>query len=460
MIPVSIFLLLATCSAAIAQQFAAPKSLGPVETYGKHLGRSMRLLQESTAESPNTVRILFYGQSITEQKWSRLVADELRRRYPHAKLIIENRAIGGHSSQLLVKTAEADLYPFYPDLVIFHVYGDHRRYEDIIRRIRERTTADVLLQNDHLSADQSADEEVDPQKLSPAQWSQWFNNAFLPDLATRYQVELANQRGIWKQYLKDHALAPSDLLSDNVHLNSHGEFLMAEIVNAHLRLHPDAPQTTDRVTTWKLGEDVEWTDNQLTLQFDGNKIDAIFGPAAKSTFEVRIDGKRPSTFNSCHAFSRASHWPNSNWPMLLQVHRGETPLQLETWTLSLTEISEDHSVFNFSLTGSLTGPDGSGNSGESFRSKSGRIAIEPDDWNLAFAHKVFGQVLPEGTKVTFEVLPMFADTVEFDGLPTTIVLAQGLPPGPHTLQISGQSTSALTALKAHHPPEKSSADRP
>lgn len=29
----------------------------------------MRLLATSTAEKRNTVRILFYGQSITEQKW-------------------------------------------------------------------------------------------------------------------------------------------------------------------------------------------------------------------------------------------------------------------------------------------------------------------------------------------------------------------------------------------------------
>ena len=68
----------------------------------------------------------------------------LRSTYSNANLIVENRAIGGHSSQLLVKTAEADLYPFQPDLLIFHVYGSHVEYENLIRRVRERTCADIL----------------------------------------------------------------------------------------------------------------------------------------------------------------------------------------------------------------------------------------------------------------------------------------------------------------------------
>ena len=83
----------------------------------------MRLLATSTPQKRNTVRILFYGQSITEQRWWQAVADDLRTRFPHANLVIENRALGGFASQMLVKTAETDLYPFYPDLLIFQVYG-------------------------------------------------------------------------------------------------------------------------------------------------------------------------------------------------------------------------------------------------------------------------------------------------------------------------------------------------
>ena len=96
-----------------------PAKFGDTSSWGRNIQRTMRLLATSTPQKRNTVRILFYGQSITEQNWWQAVADDLRRRFPHANLVIENRALGGFASQLLVKTAETDLYPFYPDLLIF-----------------------------------------------------------------------------------------------------------------------------------------------------------------------------------------------------------------------------------------------------------------------------------------------------------------------------------------------------
>lgn len=241
--------------AQAAPSFPPPRSLGSNPTGGRHMQRAMHLMATSTAQQPNTVRILFYGQSITEQAWWTDVADDLRRRFPHARLVIENRAIGGHAAQLLVKTAEADLYPFYPDLVIFHVYGDHRDYESIIRRIRERTTADVALQTDHLGANDSLNEETDPARLTPANWAPWMNYVFLPGIARRYQVELVDQRNAWKQYLRDYGLAPQALLRDGVHLNAQGEYLMAEIVKAALRYDPavSSADWKDRVRDYRIG---------------------------------------------------------------------------------------------------------------------------------------------------------------------------------------------------------------
>ncbi len=119
---------------------------------GDRIQRTMRLLATSTPQHRHRVKILFYGQSITEQEWSREVARDLRARFPHADLVIENRAIGGFSSQVLVNTAEHDLYAFYPDLLIFQVYGANQQYEEIIANVRRRTTAEVLMQKDHLTA--------------------------------------------------------------------------------------------------------------------------------------------------------------------------------------------------------------------------------------------------------------------------------------------------------------------
>ena len=47
----------------------APKHLGDPAKLGLGVQRTMTLLATSTPEKRNTVRILFYGQSITEQDW-------------------------------------------------------------------------------------------------------------------------------------------------------------------------------------------------------------------------------------------------------------------------------------------------------------------------------------------------------------------------------------------------------
>ncbi len=205
--------------------------------------RTMTLLATSTPAHRNTVRVLFYGQSITEQSWSRQVAGWLRHKYPHAKLVIENRAIGGHSSQLLWRTAEADLYPFQPDLLIFHVYGSHLDYEKIIRRVLQRTTAEVLLQSDHITKPEELADPATQPAPTMKDWSAWWNVVFLPDLVKRLgHIELLDQRVLWRQYLNQNHLAPGQLLKDGVHLNLWGCFVMAQLVEQHLVYHPNAPE--------------------------------------------------------------------------------------------------------------------------------------------------------------------------------------------------------------------------
>ena len=339
-----------------ASNFPPPKTLGPVETYGRNIQRSMRLLASSTPRHRNTVRILFYGQSITEQNWTKLVSEDLRRRFPHANLIIENRAIGGHSSPRLVKTMEADVFPFYPDLVIFHVYGDDGDYERIIRAIRERTTAEILIQTDHLRRrDDPAKEETDPAKITRGKemWDSWMNYVFLPRIAKQYGAELVNQRELWKAYLRDHQLQPGDLLKDGVHLNEHGNYLMAEIVKAYLRYDPKlkSDANTGEVITYQVGKDVRWQKGKLTLPFEGNRVAAILSTQTKAySVRVRIDDKTPSAFPELYAFNRVTHYPNSTWPTMLRVQRG-APLLPERWTLTLTELSADYKQVKFSLSG-------------------------------------------------------------------------------------------------------------
>ena len=277
--------------------------------WGRNIQRTMRLLATSTAEKRNTVRILFYGQSITEQKWAKVVEEDLRWRFPHANLVIENRALGGFASQLLVKTAETDLYPFQPDLLIFHVYGSHDKYEDIIRRTRERTTAEILMQNDHVTKPADLTEETDAAKLPPAgkHWDAFMNHNHLPSLAKKYGAELCDQRALWKAYLTENKLEPKALLRDSVHLNAHGEWFMAECVKAYLRYDPKLgpSHAEDWVKTHEVGKDLKWADGRLRLDFEGSRVEVVCKSGNAAPAIVLIDGRKPSDFAELYGFTRA-----------------------------------------------------------------------------------------------------------------------------------------------------------
>jgi hypothetical protein len=153
-----------------AGEYPAVKRTDWAGERGRGVQRTMRLLESSGPDFHPTVRILFYGQSITAQDWWKTVAADLRVRYPHADLQIENRAIGGFSSPLLKLTAHADLYPHYPDLLIFHVYGSHPDDEEIIRTVRGTTTAEVVVQTDHVTNVEEMEEPTDPTTLAMNQW--------------------------------------------------------------------------------------------------------------------------------------------------------------------------------------------------------------------------------------------------------------------------------------------------
>jgi hypothetical protein len=435
-------------------RFPVPRSKGDALTLGLGIQRTMRLLSESTPTSKNSVRILIYGQSITEQEWTREVEADLRKRFPDANLIFENRAIGGHSSQILWKTAEADLYPFQPDLMIFYVYGDHNRYRDIIRKTREETCAEILLLTDHLNADANIEEETDPGRLNPSSWVPWFSYSFLPSLAKEFQCGLVDQRDLWKQYLRDNKLEPKDLLKDNVHLNEHGNYLMGELVKAYLIRRPESvdPKTEAMVSSIA---PPQASDNKLRIPFRGNRIDVVIDRSASKqpvTYDVRIDDKRPSEFPACYTTTRSTGYNGTNWPCLLRIQPGTTPLLVEDWTFELSELNEDHTEFQFRLVGSKTGEDGKGNAKEKFVSNSGRIVVDPDDWNLAYCKKVYQKSLPANAQVKVFIVPQFRDSIVVEpssnGELQTLTLAQGLTNTEHTLELIPRSNvSILPAIQ-------------
>jgi hypothetical protein len=411
--------------------------------FGANIQRTMTLLATSTPQKRNKVRILFYGQSITEQNWWKLVAEDLRRRFPNADLVIENKAVGGFASQILVRLAEHDIPAFYPDLVIFHVYGANNTYEEILRLIRTRTTAEVLIQKDHVAAQWPAD---NPAQGHPMWWDHMMNNVFLPEYAKKYGCGLADVRSGWVGYLKANKLEPKALLSDDVHLNDHGCFVMSELVKRYLVHKPDllSEEARNSVRTYEVGKDVKKEGQSLKLSFEGNRVDVLTAKGT-GTAQVLIDGKKPSQFGECVAFTRTS--PSQSWwgPALLRVS-SEKPREIEEWTLKVTEVDEKAERIRFTVAGSKTGADGEGVSSERFVSKSGRVVIEPGDWWVKNIHQM-GKKLPVGFEIKWKAVPLFAD---IDGGEESLTVAQGLTNGKHTLEIVG--SASIRAIRIYRPP--------
>lgn len=437
-------------------EYPAPPPPQDTSNWGEHIQRSMKLLATSTPEQRNKVRILFYGQSITRQDWWLDVVADLRERFPHADIEAENLAIGGFSSQRLIYSADMDLYPCYPDLLIFHVFGAHDKYEKIISRTRRYTAAEVVMLNDHLAARQ------DPAKPDKG-WSAFMNDEFLPKTAKKYHCRLLDVRGPWREYLLENGWESQKLLRDGVHLNEHGCWLMGKLVARPLVYRPELPERewADLVTTYRVGKDVEFEDGRLELNFDGNRVVALAGrsdgPRAKA--KVLIDGRPPSDYPALYNFTRANVGPDVDWPWDVGAPfkiTSETPPVEEDWTITVTEGGPEE--FHFKIAGSVTGPDGEGVSTERFVSDSGRVVIEPGHWWTRTPGEKSSPLKP-GYELHFECVLLGTDLyeaprVEDPALEYPTVLAQGMENEVHDLKlvVEGEGEVPIKAIRVYRPP--------
>lgn len=446
-------------------RFPPPAAAKDDSNFGARIQRTMTLLATSSPKHRNPVRILFYGQSITKQDWWIDVANHLKNCFPYADLQIENRAIGGFDASLLIRPAQHDLYPFYPDLTIFHVYGGDNEYEEIIANIRRRTTSEIAFHSDHVTWLPTGTNADDPEKLKSYQWHDSHSTEWLPKLAEKYGCEAIEIRELWKRYLKVNNLQPNDLLSDGVHLNDGGNFLLASLVKPHLRYNPKFPTDLwkDLVKTYKVGTEVQWKDGKLVLEFEGNRVDVIAAQSSASNSNqarILIDGKKASQFPELYAITRPSDAVGVDWPAIIQVS-WEKPLIVEDWTVVITEIDDEASKFKFKVIGSKTGPDGSGVNAQKFVSNSGRVVIQPRNWWLKNAREFSGKPTPKGFQIKWKVKPMFVDVyvppqIKDQTKEYVTTLAQNLSNSKHTLEIipDKKGVVPIQAIRVYRPPLK------
>lgn len=433
-----------------ADEHPPPEPAGDPATFGAKIQRTMTLLATSTPEKRNRVKILFYGQSVTRNPWWNDVAEDLRKRFPHADLEIENRAIGGYGGPVLINTAEFDLYPYYPDLVIFHVWSgvETGHQEKIIRRIRERTTAEVLLWTSNLRWPSTVPPDGDPQHpdvIAKDSQDQAISDLYFR-LGEELHCEVADVRTGMQNYLEKHGLVVKDTLRDTVHPNELGNFLIAELVKPHLRYDPGVsdrawkPMVTDYS---RENEAVKRNDDgSLQLEFSGNRIDLVASPGGSGTgARVLIDGKAPSEFPELYYHTRPSPTPEAGRPAFNKIDH-ETPLLVESWTARILECDLEKDILRYEITGSRTGPDGSGDHKQRFVSNSGRVIIEPNMWMVNWSLRYRDKTLPPDYLVTWETKPLFVDswsppeTMDPARESTRLAtVAQGLENTSHTLTL-------------------------
>lgn len=454
--------------------------------YGSRIQRTMSLLTTSNKEKQNKVKILFYGQSIVASLNSESIIKKLRAKYPNAIIEYENRAIGSFDAPSLVRTAVHDLYPYYPDLLIFHVYHgvENGELERIIYNTRKYTTSEILLFNHHYAWVEDSLGLVNRTYRDDVESDYWRL------LAQKYGCELVDVRKEWKEYIDiHHSIEINNLMGDevksNVHPNKKGHKLLELLLLKHLKFNSIAYDKGNmgwfnEIRTYDMRRFFEekkdefkisgnFSNSQtgiildsanVNMEFNGNKIEIVIPDNIKGEYsylDILIDGEKPSINSELYYVTRPSAaFGERERPALKRVSLGNNPI-LEKWNLTITKINRKNKYLEFRLNGEKTGYDGKGNNLNPFISNSGRIIIDPSDFFIFDSEKTTNKQTPVGFQINWDVKPNFYDRIYFKDSTKLFVVAQGLENRNHNLKLIQDGTKdgfPIKSIIVHRPPMK------
>lgn len=406
---------------------------------GAHIQDTLGRLASSTPELRREVRIAYYGQSITQPAWTDVVTAALRERYPHARIVAENLAIGGFAAERLRKTTPGDLFPFRPDLVILHVYGGEPDYEALVNLVRTGTGAEMVLMSDHATWTPEPGFQYEPRVLGGLRWHEQ-HRFWLAELGRRERLGFVDITAGFRTYGRERGIDLKSLTTDGTHLNDEGSRLMAGLVLGALvrdEAQPDGvvPGMRERI---EVGAGA-WRDGVLEVAFEGRRVDAVL-VGQRAGVDVQVDGLRPTAIPEARVHSRTRlRGIGREIPPLFRVRAESTP-ELQAWTLEITEAFGEKGPYAFRVSGSVTGADGVGRTDEPFVSPSGQVLIEPGDWNLEYAGWANRREPGPGYTVRWDTVSLAMDRVEPDAAcgpadERRVTLAQQLRPGRHVVRL-------------------------
>lgn len=438
----------------------------PARTY---LARTATILKTARADARPTFKVLFYGQSITSTEWTDRSSADLRRTYPNVNFVFANRAIGGNDAGLLERASQRDLDAAYPDLVVFHVYGDEHAYQRIVRTIRSHTAAELILQTDHARGPL---EPVCPHGLRlewrvppgctghvwlhQRNWEDYMSGSVIPAMAAKYHAAIDPRRTLWAAYVARHGIDPVSLLRDGLHPNATGWRLAAALFDvAFNRLIAQTPVQPQRLVA---DHDVGRA-GAVTLAFTGNRAEIVATAPLTGDYRAAIDGVAARATPGCWQVTRTSPvgWI-PEWPAIRQVGIATQPLEADEWTAVLTDFSPDLNDFRFTLRSARHGVDGTGRGSADFVSPSHRVTIEAKDWAFGYAQRIKPQ-RPFGSMVVRWSRRFVCDRTSLVGPGAgpgeyRYVIATGLANGAHRLSLTlpPSDRALVRSVRTFRPP--------
>lgn len=437
------------------------------------IARTLEILRTSTPTNHKVLKVLFYGQSITRSGWHNAVVAHWREKYPNTVFVVENRAIGGFASQYLVRTTEQDIAAFYPDLIVFHVYGDHRAYENILRMFRSLTAADVILQTDH------GDGLPDPPCAEGLQlslhhkpgcagmlwvhqrlWHDEMSYHKIPAFAKKYGMAVEPQRKWWREYLLQTQVDPQSMLIDGLHPNGKGNALIATFFNRYFDnlVEQWNGQKEQNIVSLQ-SNTAENSRGAEPVNFSGSRLELLSNQPLAVWPSVTIDQHSPKDIDGCYQVTRASplksvpDWPSLRRITLLHDHT------VQDWTATITSITPDETSAEFTVRGSATGDEGNGSTLRKYVSKSGQLSIDGDDWMFEPGYSLNHVPLQVPAEVQWSVRYICGGDPEVIDLENGMtqyryVLGAGLSNGNHTAELSfpPSDLSDPVEFRAYQPP--------
>lgn len=381
------------------------------------------LIRTSSILNKNTFlarpfKIQFYGQSIIAGVDVDHVKNKLEANFSDVDFEIMNNAIGGYDATKLIHTAEYDLYPEYADLIIFHVYGGLQNGElnYIFEKMSNTLDSDVIIFDHHLMYSDSEEGQISTNLHQDKESLQ------IEALAKKYDFGFISVRHYWKEFLKlNPTVTIKDLLRDHIHPNEIGNSLLECIITESII---NAVKKKPSSTNEKIFIDLKNKKRYNSDKLSGNRIDFYPSEASiGSEFEVNVGNIPGMDYSELYAVTRPTSFAWQPWPAINRIDLLKSAaIKEEKWTVSYKNFNHELQTFDFELSGSLSGYQGSGSSDADFTSNNKAISIK------SIHHAIYPNIKDwkitdiKDFEITFETYPLFNHHVIVKNLnPITLI---------------------------------------